>query len=185
MFTDRVNSLLKISNLDDLRAHASNFPETIEPGQIWKAGDNYYDFHEGDWRTLDVSDEWVIDASNILDFEEFPVTIIFPRTFADRTKYRVEVNCIIFGQYIPKGYVTDGATTPRLTWPVFPPVDRYWFASLTHDKYLTDGDGWSRANHHFKVVLDALEIRKVRSFAMHKAVQLNGWFKVLFKGEPK
>jgi hypothetical protein len=34
---------------------------------------------------------------------------------------------------VPKGYVTDMASTPRIVWSIFPPFGKYGFASVIHD----------------------------------------------------
>lgn len=34
---------------------------------------------------------------------------------------------------VPKGWVTDMASTPRFIWSIFPPFGRYGFASVIHD----------------------------------------------------
>lgn len=34
---------------------------------------------------------------------------------------------------VPKGWVTDMASTPRFIWSIFPPFGKYGFASVIHD----------------------------------------------------
>ncbi len=37
---------------------------------------------------------------------------------------------------VPKGFLTDLATTPRILWPIFPPFGNYMRASIFHDYLL-------------------------------------------------
>ncbi|BDD79455.1 hypothetical protein [Burkholderia phage FLC8] len=38
---------------------------------------------------------------------------------------------------VPKGFITDGATVPRLLWGIFPPWGVYGQAAVTHDYLCT------------------------------------------------
>ena len=38
---------------------------------------------------------------------------------------------------VPAGFVTDGASTPRLLWSIFPPAGRYAPAAAVHDYFCT------------------------------------------------
>ena len=38
---------------------------------------------------------------------------------------------------VPQGFFTDGATVPRLLWPIFPPWGEYGQAAVTHDYLCT------------------------------------------------
>jgi hypothetical protein len=60
---------------------------------------------------------------------------------------------------VPKGFVTDFASTPRILWRVFPPWGPYRKAAVVHD--------WLYANQEFAkavadaIFLEAMEVLKV------------------------
>ena len=39
---------------------------------------------------------------------------------------------------IPKGYVWDGASVPKIFWFIFPPIDEGWLGDLIHDRLWED-----------------------------------------------
>lgn len=64
------------------------------------------------------------------------VEIIKPKNVLGKAKYRIVTNEYINGYIIPKGFVADGATVPRLFWWLFPPVSSYFDATVLHDYLL-------------------------------------------------
>lgn len=78
---------------------------------------------------------------------------------------------------VPKGFVTDFASTPRAIWWLFPPMGPYRKAAVIHD--------WLYATQEFaKVVadgifLEAMEVLKVpylTRYTVYMAVRMGGWF---------
>ncbi len=57
---------------------------------------------------------------------------------------------------IPKGFITDFASSPRITWIFFPPDGRYTQAAVLHD-YLIKTKQYSRVKTN-KVFLEAMEV---------------------------
>jgi len=59
---------------------------------------------------------------------------------------------------VPKGFITDGASVPRIFWSFFPPNRTdYMPAVILHD-YLTDQGLYEEADKVFDEILDFLEV---------------------------
>lgn len=99
-------------------------------------------------------DKWKLGQSYIYDFQGM----------------RIEV---------PKGFVTDLASTPRLLWLTFPPFGRYTGASVIHDYLYSVGYqlGISRkkADEIFLGIMKELGVPFWKRQAMYKAVRLFGF----------
>lgn len=110
---------------------------------------------------------------------EFNVTIFWD---AHKCKilYRTNEPLTIGGYQIPAGYVTDFATTPRLVWPLFPPVGRHNPAALVHD-YLYDNKLGTRrhADEVFLRVMLEYGVNLASAYIMFYAVRIGGrkWWK--------
>ena len=57
---------------------------------------------------------------------------------------------------IPKGFITDFASSPRITWIFFPPDGKYTQAAVLHD-YLIKTKQYSRTKTN-KIFLEAMEV---------------------------
>ena len=61
---------------------------------------------------------------------------------------------------VPKGFITDGATIPRIFWFIYPPNrPDYLPAAVIHD-YLCEKEMYKEADSMFKNCLSDLEIHK-------------------------
>jgi len=100
--------------------------------------------------------------------------VILPGNWRGVVKYRLHEDVFIAGYRVPSGFATDGASTPRWAWPVFPPIGRYLVAAIVHDHALENGLGWDTSNALFKLVLQDLGIRGWRRHVLHGAVVLHG-----------
>ena len=76
---------------------------------------------------------------------------------------------------VPKGFVTDFASTPRVLWSVFPPWGRYGKAAVLHD-YLYQTAMFDRKTCDliFKEAMDVLGVGKIKRELMYLAVRLFG-----------
>ena len=107
--------------------------------------------------------------------------IILPTEKEDRTLYLLLEDFEFNGVVVPKGFVSDGATIPRIFWAILPPVDRYFPAALVHDYLLGQVDR-DEADAAFKESLKLLNIRRYRIYSMYGAVRLySNWKKLLTK----
>lgn len=84
---------------------------------------------------------------------------------------------------IPKGFVTDFASTPRILYPFFPPIGKYNKAALVHDfLYSSKSDKYNisrkKADQFFLQAMEVLGVSKKR-YLMYLAVRLFG--KLSFK----
>lgn len=75
-----------------------------------------------DKRTILFCDDAVLRPVNDSDFET--VTPIELRWQECGEQYRI---------VLPKGTLTDGASVPRLLWPLVPPTGRHFAAAILHD----------------------------------------------------
>ncbi|WP_178860857.1 DUF1353 domain-containing protein [Thiomicrorhabdus cannonii] len=106
------------------------------------------------------------------------VEVLLPSNWWQRPRYQLTqpINCA--GHTVPAGFISDGATVPRILWPIFPPIGRYLKATLVHDYYLQQGIDRKTADHHFKHCLIALDVEPWRVHAMYYAVRVYGMFTV-------
>lgn len=98
-------------------------------------------------------------------------TILLPEDRFDVTRYVLLEDFTYGGFTVPKGFVTDGATIPRIFWAILPPVHRYMPAAIVHDYLLTQGPR-AEADRQFKILLKRLNISRLRRFLMASAVRL-------------
>jgi len=79
---------------------------------------------------------------------------------------------------VPKGFMTNFASVPRILWPILPPLDRYGKAAVVHDYlYRTSGLNYTRkqADGIFLEACDVLKVERWKSRAMYWAIRLLGW----------
>ena len=76
---------------------------------------------------------------------------------------------------VPKGFITDFASTPRILWSVFPPWGKYGKAAVLHD-YLYQTAMFDRKTCDliFKEAMDVLGVGKIKRELMYLAVRLFG-----------
>lgn len=99
---------------------------------------------------------------------------------------------------VPSGYLTDGASVPRVFWSLIPPWGRYGAAAIVHD-YLCDGNPIRRystnvnnvrvygnyypnrkeANKIFNQAMKVLKVPRFTRWTMYTAVRIYGIFKPL------
>ena len=84
---------------------------------------------------------------------------------------------------VPKGFVTDFASVPRILWPIFPPAGPWCEAAVVHD-YLCCTGTCSRflADAIFREAMYQLGVPIWRRVAMYYAVRV---FAVIFLRKPK
>lgn len=88
--------------------------------------------------------------------------------------------------FVPRGFITDGASVPRVFWSFFPPWGPYGQAAILHDylcnylclfengkkKYITR----KQCDDIFLEAMDVLGVGKLARFLIHKAVRANSTF---------
>jgi hypothetical protein len=79
---------------------------------------------------------------------------------------------------IPKGYITDGASVPRIFWSIFPPNKaEYLSAAIVHD-YLTDiviekkSITFRSVDNTFRDMLIDLNVNKIEVKVLYWSVRL-------------
>ncbi len=78
---------------------------------------------------------------------------------------------------VPPGFVTDGASIPRMFWSVFAPFEEYFGAAVVHDFLYSAGNTqFSRqeADRIFKEAMFNLGVHWPRREAIFRAVRLFG-----------
>lgn len=88
---------------------------------------------------------------------------------------------------VPKGFVSDLASIPRLLWGILPPHHhRYRLAALVHDYLLRDPVLWDGEVHVFsrrtidlifKEIMKASGVKPWKVFVMYNAVRAWSYFK--------
>lgn len=104
----------------------------------------------------------------------FPVELLID---GKKVLYRFTEDFDIHDYKIPKGFVTDGASVPRIFWTLFPPVFDYFGASVIHDYLIQTKSDWKDAETEFKRYLKRDGIGVIRVFLMLNAVRIGGIFK--------
>ena len=118
-----------------------------------------------------------------VDYSHYNVQIQLPKRWGGTVKYKFLQDYQVDGEIVPKDFVTDGATIPRLAWGIFPPVCQYFPAAAVHDKRLTtDNAGRYQAWRSFKSALKACGIPPWRKFIMVWFVRAYDYYVVYFKG---
>lgn len=73
---------------------------------------------------------------------------------------------------IPEGFVTDGASVPRIFWSLFPPNRTdYLPCAIVHD-FLCDLGDYKKADQYFHDCLEHLRVSKFARVTMYLAVRI-------------
>ena len=82
------------------------------------------------------------------------------------------------GMYIrvPKGFITDFASIPRLFWTILPPWGKYGKAAVLHD-YLYHSQKFIRelCDAIFLEAMVVLGVKKWKRFLLYFGVRIGGW----------
>ena len=96
--------------------------------------------------------------------------------------YRLRVGgmrCIVV---VPKGFISDAASIPRLLWPLFPPDGPWLRASVIHDYlYSIDCPRWM-SDAIFRNVMRADGVPLWKRWPIFYAVRIFGW---MFRRKPE
>lgn len=77
---------------------------------------------------------------------------------------------------VPKGFVTDLASIPRLLWRILPPIGAYDAAAVIHDfLYRTNGVTRKQADAVFNEAMALHQVSALVRWAMYRGVRLGGW----------
>lgn len=108
------------------------------------------------------------------------VTILLPDRKFKKVRYVLLDNLDLNGVTVPAGFVTDGATIPRIFWPILPPVHKYFPAAILHD-YLLTVLTRDEADAKFNEALKRLGISAANRYTMYSAVRLYTLWKKVVK----
>lgn len=94
------------------------------------------------------------------------------KTFIYRVGFKDSTEAIV----VPKGFITDFASVPRIFWILLPPDGRYSQAAVLHD-YLYKIQIYTRKKSD-SIFLEAMKVLKVawwKRWIMYRAVRLACW----------
>lgn len=81
---------------------------------------------------------------------------------------------------IPAGFLTDGASIPKIFWSLMDPFGLWFEAALVHDWLYNKASGTGHTRKQADAVLlelmTVLEVPWHKRQAIHKAVRLGGWW---------
>jgi hypothetical protein len=100
------------------------------------------------------------------------VEILLPKKLFSKVRYRLLQSINLCGVTVPIGFVSDGASVPRLLWFIFPPVGRYFQAAVVHDWLLANNHPWMKANKLFLQALKEQGIPWCARYPMYGATVL-------------
>ena len=77
---------------------------------------------------------------------------------------------------VPKGFITDFASVPRLFWVILPPWERYGKAAVLHD-YLYQSQKFIRlmCDAIFFEAMTVLKVPKWKKYLLYLGVRVGGW----------
>ncbi len=77
---------------------------------------------------------------------------------------------------VPKGFITDFASVPRIFWNILPPWGKYGKASVLHD-YLYKNNTFSRVicDAIFLEAMGVLKVSTWKKWVLYIGVRLFGW----------
>jgi hypothetical protein len=105
-------------------------------------------------------------------------TMLLPEKRSDVTLYILLEDFKFNGHIVPKNFVTDGITIPKIFWSILPPAHRYFPAAVVHD-YLLTTTTRRIADIEFKEALKLLEISKLRRWIIYSVLRSYSFFKEL------
>ena len=78
---------------------------------------------------------------------------------------------------IPKGFVSDGESTPRILWPILPPWDEFGRAYVLHDwLYWRQFGTRQQADAMLHEAMQRLGASYIRAGAVYAGVRAAGWW---------
>ena len=77
---------------------------------------------------------------------------------------------------VPKGFVTNFASTPRLLWPILPPAGRYLKAAVVHDFLYSTACSRFLADAIFRDLMQRSGVPMWKRVVMFYAVRFGGGF---------
>lgn len=76
---------------------------------------------------------------------------------------------------VPKGFVTDFASIPRLFWSALPPDGEYAYAAVVHDYlYWSQTRSREEADDILKIAMEDFKVGTVKAGAIYAAVRVAG-----------
>jgi len=103
---------------------------------------------------------------------EVKVSILLPKNSKGKPRYRLLEELTLFGHTVPAGFVSDGATVPRVFWSLLPPVHEYFPSAVLHDWLLYTGYPRKEADQIFRNTMIWIGVNPWRARIMYAAVRL-------------
>ena len=78
---------------------------------------------------------------------------------------------------VPNGFLTDGASVPRIFWSLFSPFGDYFGAALVHDYLYSTGNRKFSRRESDRIFLEAMEdagVSWIKRQTIYRAVRLGG-----------
>lgn len=77
---------------------------------------------------------------------------------------------------IPAGFVTDGASVPRVLWNILPPFGAYSRSALLHDWLYFSGEcSRAEADRRFMESMEREGVSLWKRWVMYSGVRMGGW----------
>ncbi len=102
---------------------------------------------------------------------------IVPQKGNKNTKFILKEDVVIFSHLIRKGFVTDGASVPRIVWAFISPVGEIFYPAVLHDYLIARGYTWVHAAKVFNGAMKDYEVGTLKRLASYYAVRLWGLFR--------
>jgi hypothetical protein len=105
------------------------------------------------------------------------VKILKPKTIFGKATYKLLKTEVILAVHVPKGFITDGATVPRVFWPIFPPISMYLEATVLHDYLISIGANRYEADKLFRKACTHYKVGRIVTTIMFYSVVAYGFIR--------
>lgn len=86
----------------------------------------------------------------------------------------IDESFTLAGILVPKGYESDGISSPKWSWFRYHPFSKWCPAAFVHD-YCIDNYGYAVARDKLKQALVELGSNKIDAFLIYNAVRFHDW----------
>jgi len=96
-------------------------------------------------------------------------------TYIKHNTWQLDEEYVRNGVYVPKGFITDLASTPRILWIIWPPFGDYINGAIVHDYLYSIKSPRKEADISLRYILKQDDVGLITRWCFYIAVRLFGW----------
>ena len=96
-------------------------------------------------------------------------------TYIENNTWVVDEEYTRNGVSVPKGFVTDLASTPRMLWSIYPPFGKYLAGAIVHDYLYYIKSPRREADISLRYILKQDGVGLITRWSFYVAVRAFGW----------